>query len=80
MVTDREGFESQFGILGASALFAKSRLMHSVAERVRMMGRDEAYRAGIGPIEYDAIVASKLSAVDTDRLQSIIDRLNAEPT
>lgn len=71
-----DGFEQEFGIQGASALFRKSRLMSRIAERVRLIGKDQAYRAGIGPMEYDAIVASKLSAVDTSRLESIVAKLD----
>lgn len=71
-----DGFEHQFGIQGASALFRKSRLMSRVADRVRLIGKDKAFRAGIGPIEYDAIVSSKLSAVDTTRLESIFAKLD----
>lgn len=75
-MVDGTGFESQWGIQGASALFRKSRLMNSVAERVRRMNKDQAYRAGIGPIEYDAIVHSRISAVETSRLESIFAKLS----
>ncbi|MEW5729019.1 MAG: hypothetical protein AB1918_14420 [Pseudomonadota bacterium] len=72
---DLAGFESQFSIQGASALFRKARLMTRVAEHVRHMGKDQAYRAGIGPIEYDAIVANRVSAVETSRLESLYAKL-----
>ncbi len=76
---DSVGFELQFSIQGASALFRKSRLMAHVAERVRHMGKDQAYRAGIGPVEYDAILTAKLSSIDTDRLESLYSKLTADP-
>lgn len=69
-------FEDHFSIHGASDLFRKSRLMARLADRVRGMGKEEAYRIGIGPLEYDAILGSRLSLMETWRLESIIDKLD----
>ncbi|MGE5545607.1 MAG: hypothetical protein ACM33T_01820 [Solirubrobacterales bacterium] len=70
-----DGFEEHFSIQGAASLFRKTRLMQRVAERVKLLGKDKAYWVGIGPIEYDDIVATRVSAVETDRLESIAAKL-----
>lgn len=68
-------FERHLSIEGAMQMFQKSRLMGRVAEKVRRLDRDKAYRVGIGPLEYDAIVAARLSAVETSRLKVIDEKL-----
>ncbi|HSV29073.1 MAG TPA: hypothetical protein VLL76_05925, partial [Candidatus Omnitrophota bacterium] len=70
--------EQQFSIQGASALFRKRRLIEKVAARITKIDKGQAYRLGIGPLEYDAILEHRVSAVDVGRLESIFAKLAGE--
>lgn len=75
---DITGFEAQFAMQGASAMLRKAHLMRRVATHVARLDKDMAYRLGIGPHEYDAILGTRVSAVDMGRLEIIFAKLNAE--
>lgn len=73
---DLTTFENQFALQGASAMLRKAHLMRKVATRVAKLDKDMAYRLGIGPHEYDAILGTRVSAVDVNRLESIFAKLD----
>lgn len=76
MAKDISRFESEFALQGASAMLRKAHLMRKVAIQVAKLDKDSAYRLGIGPHEYDAILQTRVSAVEFRRLESLFDKLN----
>ncbi|MBI2236901.1 MAG: hypothetical protein HYU60_08150 [Magnetospirillum sp.] len=63
------------GLSDASLLLRRTQQFHRLAGRLRSLGKAAAAKQGIGPVEFDNITATRITAVLPSRVEELCGKL-----
>jgi hypothetical protein len=68
-------FAFDTGLSDASLLLHRTQQFHRLAVHLRGIGKAGAAKQGIGPVEYDNIVSTRITAVEPRRVEELYGKL-----
>jgi hypothetical protein len=66
---------SDLGLSDASLLLRRTQQFHRLSGHLRDLGKANAAKQGIGPVEFDNIVTTRISAVEPRRVEELCGKL-----
>ncbi|MGE5504291.1 MAG: hypothetical protein ACM31L_07685 [Actinomycetota bacterium] len=68
-------FTSEAGLSDAGLLLRRTQQFHRLASHLRDLGKAGAAKQGIGPVEFDNILATRITAVEPRRVEELYGKL-----
>lgn len=67
---------ADLGLADASVLLRRTQQFHRLAVHLTSLGKAAAARHGIGPHEFDNIVATRITSVEPRRVEELVGKLS----